>query len=434
MRFLILFMALLACSCQKSELSESYQEDQQMSFSIDDTYLGSDTRGTGVNDANLNSMAVYGYYSAATTLGQIAPSFARLFDKEKLTRNASGKWTYAPPKYWVLEGYHHFFAFAPYEDLPVINHVNGNYPVMNYDVSLRAKDQKDILWSLGQTVNRVYRKDASNEVFFNLKHALTRITLSGATSVGYQGETVKIEKVLFKNLYRSGSNKLTIDQQNITDAAWDIKTPLTTADFFAEITRGSVTGELKDNLWLTQTMQPLLNADESFYLMPQVFQNRPDGSVPGLEIHFRGQKDNVLRIVQTALLAPVNTNGVQAWMPGQAIDYKLLYNGGGDTPFNLLGVVVPWNSQDIDVSVPASYLNVSLTTIATTVGKGCRVYFSTDAKSVQLTSLPTVGASLIFDATTHNGYVQFPANAPAGTYKITIKADKLSRSVTVTVK
>lgn len=433
MRFLTLLLALIAYSCQKSEFNETHQENMEMNFSTDDAQINSDTRGTGINDANLKSMAVYGYYSASTLLGQSAPQFARLFDKEKLTRNSSGGWSYAPPKYWVPEGYHHFFAFAPYESLPVISHVNGNYPVMTYEIPLRAKDQKDILWSLGQTVNRIYQKETANVVFFNMKHALTRITLSGATTSSYLGETVKIEKVIFKNLYRSASNKVTVSQQNITDASWVIQTPLKTADFYAEVNKNGITGELKDNLWLSSSMISLMTDGESFFLMPQLIQNRTDGSIPTLEIHFRGQKDNVLRIVHTPLLAPENNAGIAAWQSGQAIDYKLIYNGGGDTPFNLLGTVVPWDSQNIDVTIPASFLHLSLTSVSVSTGKSCRIYFATDGSSVVVSSAPSVATSVIFDATTGKGYVEFPSNVSPGKYELKIKADKISRSVIVNV-
>ncbi len=433
MRLLALCSLLLIWSCNESEETGIQRPDRQMNFSAEGDIRESKTRGGSVTETNLNTMAVYGYYSAASPLGTDAPDFAYLFDKEKLTRNASGNWTYAPPKYWVPQGYHHFFAFAPYEDLPLITHVRGNHPVMHLDVPSRARDQKDLLWSLGTTVNRVYQESGSNQIHFNLKHALTQVRFSGAVAADYKGETVCIEKIVLKNLYRSASSYCLYRGMELTSAGWHTDA-LSGEDFYASSATDGGVAELKNNYWLTAGMQSLLNDKESFYLMPQSFSDRPDGSVPQLEIHFRGRVDQVLRVFHTTLYAPVDGSGRSGWNPGQSLHYQLTYRGGGDTPFNLQAVVVPWDTQDVEISVPATYLQVASTNMSWQSGKEQRIYFSTNGSSVSQSCSPYIASSLVFDAVAHKGYVIIPAQTPAGYYRLTIRSGNISRIIHLNVK
>lgn len=426
MRLLALFLLLFMCSCQQRE--ELIQESQQILFSANEDDISSDTKGSNITADNFNSMAVYGYYSSQAHLGERSGVFMRLFDNEKLTCNSSGVWSYASPKYWMVTGNHHFFAFAPYDGLYTISHMDESYPVMSFDVPLRAKDQIDLLWSLGKTVNITYLTDSPNKVHFNMQHALTRITLSGCVSPSYSGGPVKIEKVVFKDLYRTGKSHLSVMGQNITEAKWDNNLEVL-GDFLAQATVDGISGELKDDLWLTQDMQSLLNDEEAFFLMPQSF----DGRESHIEIHFRSKIDQVLHIVDVPLVAPINHQGVLAWEPGQAIDYKLRYNGSENMAFILEGSVVPWDMREVDLAISATYLNVGSLFVSLTSGEPFRIYFATDGYPVSQSCEPILQTSLFFDSKTDKGYIELPATAPKGTYRLTIQSGGMSRYVTVFV-
>ncbi|MGL4852516.1 MAG: fimbrillin family protein [Phocaeicola sp.] len=425
-RILPLSVLLLAASCQQSDPQEPIDEAKEIHFSQNQEWNLS-SRGSSLTDDGLKTMALYGYYSPQTKLGEATTQYARLFEHEKLTRTELGGWSYALPRYWVVKGYHHFFAFAPYENLPTIEQTVGSYPSLHYSVPFRVKEQNDLLWSLGETINREYDKETTNEVHFKMNHALTRLSFSGATTDTYSGETVCIEKIVLHNLYYQGKSEISFTDQTITAASWVVdETKI--ASVVAQIPQSTDAGELQANLFLTPTLQPLLIVDEYFFVLPQSF-SRSAGSEPQLEIHFRGEKDQVLRIVNAPLLAPTNNR----WDPGQAIDYKLIYNGGGDTPFNLLGVVVPWESQEVDVTLPATYLNVATTAVTLSKDKAYTLYFSTDGASPSHQVTPQVATTLTFDAPTKSGSVNFPETAAAGVYQLTLTSDGISRIVTITV-
>ncbi|MGL4518238.1 MAG: fimbrillin family protein [Phocaeicola sp.] len=425
-RILPFSLLLLAASCSQSHQQEPIDQALEIQFSPTKEWDFS-TRGSIQTQSTLKSMALYGYYSPVAQLGETTTQYAYLFEREKLTLNSQGNWTYELPRYWVTKGYHHFFAFAPYEDLQTIEQTVGSYPSLHHTVPLRVKEQKDILWSLGETINRVYDKNSDNNVHFKMNHALTRLSFSAATTASYSGETVCIEKLILHNLYYQAKSEISFAGQTITAASWVVDVTQT-ASVVAQIEQSSDTGELVSNRYLTPTQQPLLVDNEYFFVMPQSFANRTSDA-PQLEIHFRGEKDQVLRIVNTPLVAPATNS----WDSGQAIEYKLLYNGGGDTPFNLLGVVVPWESQEVDVNLPATYLNVTTSSVTLSKGKAYTLYFSTDGDSPSHQVAPQVATTFAFDAATKVGTVVFPATADAGVYQLTVTSDGLSRIVTITV-
>lgn len=422
MKNLALYICLwLLCACTDSFITESHTENSVICFDTGNI----NSKGISHTNQTLNSMALYGYYSAEAAFGSSLSGFVKLFDKQKLQWNASGNWQYTPPQYWMAKGYHHFFAFAPFDEINAINQ-DGNYPAIQVVIPPRAKNQKDILWSLGNTINRVA---SSKRVFFQMQHALTRITFSGALSSDYKGDNICVEQIRFTNLYQKAQSEVFFSGQTVESARW-ITFPDSQTDFFAKASTLEEYGALKSSLWFTSTQQSLMNKEESFFLLPQSFDNRDSN----IEIHFRGKHDQILRIATIPLSGQSVFSSSLPWTPGTSIDYKLTYNGNVDTPFSISAKATPWYSQDVEMELPATYLSIGVPSLTLPVGTGFRIRVSTDGYPLSLSSQPQLNTLLHFDPNDKNGYIEIPPQTSKGNYTLSVMADRLKRDIVITVK
>lgn len=427
-------MILFLCSCDNSVNKDEVTEKSHLQFSFNGKMCETGTRGVDLSNENLTSMAVFGYYTGISKFGNEQSECVTLFNKDMLYKSESGSWMYDLPRYWFINGYHHFFAFAPFEDISVLDNNSEKYPVIQYTVSERGIDQKDILWSFGELINRIYIEGVSDNVNFIMHHALSRISFSAVLSGSYtKGEKVKIVKIVLKNLYQNGISHFYFSDTSISEGTW-ITDPEFMADFVALESSSTEHNEIKSDLWLTESVQNIFTENGAFFMMPQVFSGRTAGAMPLIEVTFNRQSDNKDIVQEFNLNSPVEISGISAWNPGQAINYQLTYTGDNEKPFQLNAAVIPWETQNVDLSIEGTYLNVSGSNILVSSMDGGVIHFSTDGSSVNLTSYPSIPLILEYDKSVKEGLIRIPQRMPAGNYRLSLKCGVLERSIELTIK
>ena len=386
-------MLMFLCSCQFSEKEMVLTENLPLDFSIEQNLnVKTLTRGKDLINNNLQSITVFGFYSGNSILGSSSQDYAVLFDAQEIIKDESSIWRYSPLKYWFKSGYHHFFAFASNGAMPSITMDERKCPSINYVVPSNVNDQLDLLWSFGPTINCTYEESSLSKIKFSMNHALTRISFSAAVSESFADGNVKIEKISLKNIFSSGESYFSFNDIEITDASWVVNNE-TISEFVVHTGNEDTDGGLIKDLWLTTDIQSLNTSNGILYLLPQLLSGRDGIDNAIIEIHFRTEHDQILRVIETNLPAPSDNR----WKPGQAIEYKLNYNGGGDTPFNILGVVSPWVDQIIDIALPATYLNISTGSITLSSSENYKLFFYSDASDVTISSTPIINNSVLYD-------------------------------------
>lgn len=430
----LLMLLLLFASCNKDEHNDSEYLANSLSFGISPASWET-TRGADLTADSINSMSVFGYHTGDSAWNVVESALAApssvLFDCQSVTRaSKTSSWTYAPEKSWLVYGKHHFFAFAPYGVASPIA-VPAGSPSFSFNVNSSSLKQIDLLWSTGNTLNMTNALNGRNPILFNFKHALTKITFAAKVASTYSGPDVKIGLVQFQNLYSRGTAHFTynIDTTAIVGGRWEVDTQSKDSDFSSQEESQGELGGLKADLWLNSSdYQVISNSKGAFYMLPQTAAQHADGALPTLILYFYFKDSPSIKRVIKQLTAPNNM-----WLPGQAIQYRITYNGEGSSPFQVEAVVVDWDTQDVDIELQGTYLHVSeLSKTVLANSSNNILYYQTDYTG----SVTATSSEPLITAVASNGVINVSAGAAsAGTYDLKISAGgRLTRTVKIIVQ
>ena len=174
---------LFACSNEEQAEIVSIGE-VKFGIALPDTWEDNQaSRGDIVDKQQLatDGFGVFAFYK------QNNPDF---MNNTKVISTDQGKtWSYSPIKYWPhnQEDKIDFFAYAPYDPSFTVT----NRSLLDYEVPVEVKQQKDLMWSNTNTINC---SKETGTVSFNFRHALSRI---GFTAIGKTNGTSPLQEGVY---------------------------------------------------------------------------------------------------------------------------------------------------------------------------------------------------------------------------------------------
>lgn len=292
----IVAAGLLCIACTQKELTGE-GAGTKMSFGFRD---GWQTRGEIItDDAGANPLLTMGVYCSYNGTTQFDP---RKDAPGYMTNTRIGRpgkttaWDYenaSDIRYWANEGYHSFFAYAPYASAVNGISVNGDgstagVPTLTYTVPTTCAGQPDLMVAM-PVLNQTKAASGAAPVTFLMKHALTCIGFS----VRGSGETITSIRV--KGILVTGT--LAMDGSAIR---WtDLGAPAT-SEYEIGLIPGATAPAGNDYTRVTA-------GDGYLMMIPQTLQ-------PGAEL-----------IVETDVGVHFFdlTPAAAAWTPGQRINYNV---------------------------------------------------------------------------------------------------------------
>lgn len=427
MKRILLFPLLIAffCSCEKTDDSIESDSMKQIRFDVEtlDTKSSIITGDKGNNP--LLSMNVFCAYG--TTEKYQSSDLFNFMYKAKVTRNnASAPWTiHSPaPDKWQGPGYYSFFAFAPdltdNDDFTYSLQTVAGPPSVSYTVPQSPTLQSDLLYSSQSTINGALMYVGAHPVRFTFSHAMSKIIFRAALTSDYaaQGNTVQIRKIEINNLINSGS--LTIGMNDtytqIKDATWTIGSNRST--FEASVANN---GLIETNL--TDQSQVISKEEGVLLLMPQPLTDQVDLTVYYTETAY-GETTPLEKMVIFGL-----KNFTAEWTKGKGYIYDIIYDGKATVPWAITATLSPWNDENVQFVIPATYLHTDKSVYTTTADKSLKIYYTTNGSDVSASC--TQGVALTHE-TAPSAFV-VPASTPVGSYIVTLRSGLISRKITVIV-
>jgi hypothetical protein len=307
---------------------------EQKEISMGVKASGVAARAAITTEAELDEIGVFGYYTATErwiwSANNAPTSLKADYFLNKIVEKTSGAWTYAPPKYWPPDTRNKlsFFAYAPYvetNDLGLLTpgpltpypcaKTETGQPYLTYIVPEAAIDQLDVLWD-----SRIDMSKDEAPVFFDMNHALTRISFSAALHPDEVAAFPKKQyKVTVTKISVSGVDGC--GTLSLLNGAWTPYTPAgeDKAEYELTTTAGDIETEEFDAQSATVDPRPLTKPDTYLMLIPQTIED-------GATLNFTLSITIGGTTTTSGLSVPIKpTNPV--WTAGQAIDYKLLIKG-----------------------------------------------------------------------------------------------------------
>ena len=197
-------MLLIAVGCSKSEFSEydapsiggaAAQDENAINFMAannwGDDEEGCKTKGAVIENSSFN-FGIFAYYktAAADAFGAV-PNF---MNKQKVTKNPAGQWTYSPVKYWSNndDDEFKFIAYAPYNDNTTIK---GE--TLTYNLPQHSYDQVD--FSTAAIETRTIGSTPNAPVDFQFEHQMAQINFTMKYVQGFSDE-VTVNSITLKNM------------------------------------------------------------------------------------------------------------------------------------------------------------------------------------------------------------------------------------------
>ena len=185
----LLSLSLCLCACQggTDELPGGYQPGAvPIGFTPE---VETQTRGTDLTLANLNSFGMLAYCGERGRMDITAPNF--MYNQEVTKNPVSGAWEYSPKKFWPVGSASNssvsFFAYAPYNaaGLKLPDITAKDHPVFTYKVPATEAGQNDLLYAAGM-MYRYYdvQFGEDNAVKCKMRHALTKVTFKVKNTTG----------------------------------------------------------------------------------------------------------------------------------------------------------------------------------------------------------------------------------------------------------
>lgn len=414
-RFFILstiIYALYACTDQSAETEVSMDILRFGVTSIEDTKGAVITDHSGANP--LLSMAVFCSHTGSSRYGSTATSnYMHNVRVSRVSHTAQWEISAGANSQWKDDGYHSFFACAPYE-IPGAQwseNAQQGPPHLTYTVPVDHAQQIDLLYSHTTLINGKQQYLGSKPVSFGFRHALSKITFE-ASKESSVTDVVTITSISFTNLKGKGTLSYTLnaDYTDIIGANWLLDTQSPNADYSVCMA------------FSVSTMpEVLLPIGQALFLMPQAFQK-------GQKIRVTYNKGTQIgKVIEADLLSLGNNI---EWSLGKAYRYKLLIK---EDEIRLNAEQTTWDDQVIDVNFPGTYLNISELNAVLEQGSTARIYYATDATDISVTNASNAFSVVINKQTKCIEITPSIISTPAN-YLLEIRAGKLSRIIAVLVK
>ena len=344
-------LLVVVASCSDDDIIDN-GNDKEIRFG-----LSKQSRAIVTDVANLNEMGIFGYYTANerwiwSANNTPANLKANYFLNKKLEKSGAN-WGYGTPKYWPPDTRNKlsFFAYAPYVETdefglltaadsitpyPYAKTQSGE-PYLTYVVPLKARDQVDLLWDSKLDMTK---DDAP--VIFDMKHALTRLSFSAiiADSEWMKNYTAKVTEISVSGVYGSGDLNLVTGEWTYAgspDAEYKLLLDTTTpANSDLENKLFSATQIADVQLTPSDSKKHDLNKSDTYLmLLPQTITDTAMLNIT-LDVLF----PPAVVPVTSGLLIPLNTV-VPEWLPGQAIEFRLLIKGEFISVVTILDMWLP---------------------------------------------------------------------------------------------
>lgn len=410
--YLFLVHAFYACTDSSTEPNAAMGVLRFGVTSVDDTKGEVITDHTGGNP--LLSMAVFCAHTGQNRYGSTATS-DYMYNAQVARANSTASWVIGTGAnaQWKDDGYHSFFAFAPY-GVPgaqwSANTMQGP-PRLTYSIPADYTQQVDLLYSHTTLINGKQQYIGNRPVNFGFRHALSKITFEASKELSVT-DNVVIKSVVLTNLKGKGtlSYVLNTDYSEVTGASWQLDTQVPDAEYV-----------IRPELSITTTPVYLLPAGQALFLMPQNFQ-------VGQKIRITYNKGTqVDKTIEAELSGLTNSS---SWSLGKAYRYKIWIK---EDEVKLQAMQTAWDDQAIDINLPGTYLNVSEISAVVEQGSTARIYYATDAADISVTNPSNAFSILINKQAKYIDITPSTISTPAN-YLPEIRAGKLSRIISVLVK
>lgn len=350
MKRLLWFISILSTSlsCSVDNTLEDGTNSILLNFDVNKADWQLFLKSDNTSDIAISDMIVYGYYTQDTPWIESSyktPSFMN----GVVVTNINGIWSYHPLCYFHENGYHSFFAYAPFN---LINSNNLNSlsissqgePTLNYNLSENISDHYDLL--VGSKID-VINNAENAPVDIQFLHATTKITLSVGLDAKYilpPFLSVKIDSVCFNNIYTSGDIQLSYNTES-ANILWSNLSSIKDINL-------SIKDQTLQNNELSTTFTPLLANNKALFMIPQPLAERGSGQAyPSLSINYsihNNITDTTNSYTYTYSLAQMSKN----WISGQALNFRISYSGG-QNPISLI-LVDPGSENIEDLGEPIS--------------------------------------------------------------------------------
>lgn len=407
-----LLLTLYACTDQQTDQEAS---SHSLRFGVEEV---DETKGVVTTTHNIRSMSVFcahtgvkQYSSTATCNWMHNAGVTRMDENSEWIVQGSVN------KQWKDEGYHSFFAFAPYapEGAVVSQSSVAGPPIMTYTVPADYSKQVDLLYSHKTLVNGKQMYIGSRPVSFGFRHALSKITFEVAKAAEVDVNTYfAIEKISLRNIHNTGALLFNMDSElkQVTGAAWSIVDQL--GNYSVESQKG-----LKW-LWTLYQMLPVSEEGQALFVLPQKIN---ESAI--MEISFTESTNGVLR--PNRVLEVKLSDLLSDFQLGKAYRFSIVLK---EDRVSVVAQIQPWEDQSVDGSVSGTYLNLSASSISVNQGTPADIYYSTDGTSVK----GMCDKDILLQHDSKAKKFTFPSTAAVGDYIATITAGKLIRNIVVKVK
>ncbi|MGL5786756.1 MAG: fimbrillin family protein [Bacteroidales bacterium] len=421
--YAICFCVALFVSCVQEQNETDYTSDIIL-FEADSV---SDTRGAIIQGSQgrnpLLSMSVFCAYTDKNKY-DVSVSQTGWMHNVRVSRRVSGDpWIVNDPlqpdaKYkWAGDGYHTFFAYAPYQKDGFSAVTQAGPPQLTYVVPTDHKQQTDLLFSHKTLLDGKQMYIGSRPVNFGFSHALSKITFSARKEPGMIAD-VLITDISIANLKNSGTLKLipTGLYPFMFVAQWSAGNSVASLYQVSVANSGLKKLTLNDLDYL-----PLQSADSALFLLPQKLNAENQ-----LTINYLLKEGNV--VTNKTMKADLSAvSGITQWETGKAYRYSVFIK---DEKVVISGVIDNWKDNPVDGNPKATYLSLSESDMVIPKGKARVIWYATDGLNV-VVSCPLI-SNLVYDKNLKT--ITIPQTVPAGRYVIDVKADKLTRKINLTVK
>ena len=342
-------LLVVVASCSDDDIIDN-GNDKEIRFG-----LSKQSRATVTDAGNLDTIGVFGYYTATerwiwSANNTPANLKANYFLNELVTKTGSGDWVYDGPKYWPPDTVNKlsFFAYAPYVETdefglltaadsitpyPYAKTQSGE-PYLTYVVPLKARDQVDLIWDSKLDMTKDWAP-----VIFDMKHALTRLSFSAiiADSEWMKNYTAKITEISVSGVYGSGDLNLVTGEwtyMGTNDAEYklllDTATPAN-SDLEDKLFNATQSTDVQSSP--SDSKKYDLNKSDAYLML--LSQTITDDAMLNitLEITFTSQPP-----ISSGLSIPIRAITPE-WLAGQAIEFKLLIKGEF---ISVTTTLIPW--------------------------------------------------------------------------------------------
>lgn len=414
---------LVACSQEAEELSVPTDSIQ---FGVENV---SDTRGiviSGETGSNpLKSMSVFCAYTDKQEYNPATSKTEWMHNVRVFRANVSDKWvvdnTYQPnaPTQWAGDGYHTFFAFAPYRWDGVSDLPKEGLPQLFYSVPTDHKSQEDILYSHKTLLNGKQMYIGSRPVNFGFSHALSKISFAAQKEIGMTDE-VQINSINLTVKRYNGklTPELTGSYPDMIRASWASSPDMPKTYIL------SVANDGLKKIAVTDSKFNLLHhSDSAFFMMPQPFQYETDNK---LIVNYSIIKQGGSPINKILEVDLSKISGITQWEMGKAYRYSILIK---DEKVIVTGTITDWVEKTIDGNIKATYLSLSESEVNISRGSERIIYYATDGTDISVKA----GQGINFTHDPASKKITILKTTPAGKYILEVRADKITRKVKVTV-